>query len=129
MPATVGKVVPGYTARVVDDEGKEVPRGTIGKLAVIGPSGCKYLEDPRQANYVKDGWNYPGDAFLQDADGYFFYQSRADDTALSSAGELYPFIVARPVGRTCSSGKRMLMPSCVISTTSFSPLVNFTSMS
>ena len=80
----VGKVVPGYTARVVDDEGKEVPRGTIGKLAVVGPTGCKYLEEPRQADYVRDGWNYPGDAFLQDADGYFFYQARADDMIITA---------------------------------------------
>ncbi|MDP1565290.1 MAG: AMP-binding protein, partial [Polaromonas sp.] len=65
----IGKVVPGYTAKVVDDAGLEVPRGTIGKLAVIGPTGCRYLDDARQANYVKDGWNYPGDAFLQDKDG------------------------------------------------------------
>jgi 2-aminobenzoate-CoA ligase len=81
----IGKAVPGYTAKVVDDEGNEVPRGTIGKLAVIGPTGCKYLEDPRQANYVKNGWNYPGDAFMQDEDGYFFYQARADDM-ITTAG-------------------------------------------
>jgi 2-aminobenzoate-CoA ligase len=80
----IGKAVPGYTAKVVDDEGRELPRGSIGKLAVIGPTGCKYLEDERQANYVKDGWNYPGDAFVQDADGYFFYQSRADDMIISA---------------------------------------------
>lgn len=80
----IGKVVPGYTAKVVDDEGHEVPRGTIGKLAVIGPTGCRYLDDERQAKYVKDGWNYPGDAFLQDADGYFFFQSRADDMIITS---------------------------------------------
>lgn len=80
----VGKVVPGYQARVVDDEGKEVPRGTIGKLAVIGCTGCKYLDDARQASYVKDGWNYPGDAFLQDDDGYFFYQARADDMIITA---------------------------------------------
>jgi 2-aminobenzoate-CoA ligase len=80
----IGKVVPGYTAKVVDDDGNEVPRGTIGKLAVIGPTGCKYLDDPRQANYVKDGWNYPGDAFMQDDDGYFFYQARADDMIITS---------------------------------------------
>jgi 2-aminobenzoate-CoA ligase len=80
----VGKVVPGYTAKVVDDEGRELPRGSIGKLAVIGPTGCKYLDDARQANYVKDGWNYPGDAFLQDDDGYFFYQARADDMIITS---------------------------------------------
>jgi 2-aminobenzoate-CoA ligase len=80
----IGKAVPGYRAKVVDDDGKEVPHGTVGKLAVIGPTGCKYLEDPRQANYVQDGWNYPGDAFVQDADGYFFYQARADDMIISS---------------------------------------------
>ncbi|WP_096696680.1 AMP-binding protein [Polaromonas sp. AER18D-145] len=80
----IGKVVPGYTAKVVNDEGREVPRGTIGKLAVIGPTGCRYLDDARQANYVKNGWNYPGDAFLQDADGYFFFQSRADDMIITS---------------------------------------------
>ena len=80
----IGKVVPGYRARVVDDEGKEVPRGTIGKLAVTGPTGCKYLDEPRQASYVKDGWNHPGDAFLQDADGYFFYQARADDMIITA---------------------------------------------
>ena len=80
----IGKVVPGYTAKVVDDEGRELPRGTIGKLAVIGPTGCRYLDDARQANYVKNGWNYPGDAFLQDADGYFFFQSRADDMIITS---------------------------------------------
>ena len=80
----VGKVVPGYTAKIVDDQGREVPRGTIGRLAVIGPTGCKYLDDARQANYVKDGWNYPGDAFMQDEDGYFFYQARADDMIITS---------------------------------------------
>lgn len=80
----IGKVVPGYTAKVVDDSGAEVPRGTIGKLAVVGPTGCRYLEDVRQGNYVKNGWNYPGDAFMQDADGYFFYQARADDMIITA---------------------------------------------
>ncbi len=80
----IGKVVPGYTARVVDDDGREVPRGTVGKLAVIGPTGCRYLDDPRQSGYVRDGWNYPGDAFLQDEDGYYFYQARADDMIITS---------------------------------------------
>jgi 2-aminobenzoate-CoA ligase len=80
----IGKVVPGYAAKVIDDSGNEVPHGTVGKLAVIGPTGCKYLDDPRQTNYVKDGWNYPGDAFTQDDDGYFFYQARADDMIITS---------------------------------------------
>ncbi|VWX60327.1 Acyl-coenzyme A synthetase [Burkholderiales bacterium 8X] len=80
----IGKAVPGFFARVVDDEGNEVPRGTVGKLALQGPVGCRYLDDARQANYVKDGWNYPGDAFVQDEDGYFFYQSRADDMIITA---------------------------------------------
>ena len=83
-PGAIGKVVPGYTAKVVDDDGVEVPRGTVGQLAVIGPTGCKYFNDPRQANYVKAGWNYPGDAFTQDADGYFFYQARIDDMIITA---------------------------------------------
>ena len=80
----IGKVVPGYTAKVVNDAGEEVPYGTVGRLAVIGPTSCKYLDDPRQATYVKDGWNYPGDAFTQDAEGYFFYQARDDDMIITS---------------------------------------------
>ena len=83
-PGAIGKVVPGYNAKVVDDDGAEVPRGTVGKLAVIGPTGCKYFNDARQANYVIDGWNYPGDAFMQDADGYFFYQARTDDMIITA---------------------------------------------
>jgi 2-aminobenzoate-CoA ligase len=80
----IGRVVSGYSARVVDDDGVEVPRGTLGKLAVIGPTGCRYLDDARQGNYVKDGWNYPGDAFVQDGDGYFFFQARADDMIITA---------------------------------------------
>ena len=80
----VGTVVPGYQAKVVDDQGQEVAHGTIGRLAVVGPTGCRYLDDARQANYVKDGWNYPGDAFTQDADGYFFYQARDDDLIITA---------------------------------------------
>ena len=83
-PGAIGRVVPGYQAKVVDDDGQEVPRGTIGSLAVIGPTGCKYLDDPRQTQYVRGGWNYPGDAFLQDEDGYFFYQARADDMIITA---------------------------------------------
>jgi 2-aminobenzoate-CoA ligase len=80
----IGRVVPGYTAKVVDQDGAEVPHGTIGRLAVRGPTGCRYLDDARQRNYVKDGWNYPGDAFIQDADGYFFYQARDDDLIITA---------------------------------------------
>ena len=83
-PGATGVAVPGYRARVVDENGNTVPAGTIGRLAVQGPTGCRYLSDPRQADYVKDGWNYTGDAYLQDADGYFFYQSRTDDMIISA---------------------------------------------
>ena len=80
----IGTVVPGYSARVVGDDGQELPRGSVGRIAVIGPTGCRYLDAARQTNYVKDGWNYPGDAFVQDADGYFFYQARTDDMIITS---------------------------------------------
>jgi 2-aminobenzoate-CoA ligase len=80
----IGTVVPGYSARVVGDDDQELPRGSVGRIAVIGPTGCRYLDDARQTNYVKDGWNYPGDAFVQDADGYFFYQARTDDMIITS---------------------------------------------
>ncbi len=83
-PGATGKVVPGYRARIVDEEGRELAPGTAGRLAVKGPTGCRYLDDPRQADYVRDGWNYTGDAYVMDAGGYFHYQSRVDDMIISS---------------------------------------------
>jgi 2-aminobenzoate-CoA ligase len=84
-PGSTGRIVPGYRAIVVDDAGHEVPRGTIGRLAVTGPTGCRYLDDPEnQQRYVQQGWNLTGDAYIQDADGYFWYQSRTDDMIVSS---------------------------------------------
>lgn len=83
-PGATGKAIPGYEARVVDDAGNPVPVGTVGKLAVRGPTGCRYLNDDRQKAYVRDGWNLTGDAYLMDADGYFFYQARTDDMIISS---------------------------------------------
>lgn len=80
----IGRVVPGYQAKIVDEQGHELPRGTVGRLAVKGPTGCRYLDDPRQAAYVQDGWNFPGDAFMQDADGYFVYQARTDDMIITA---------------------------------------------
>jgi 2-aminobenzoate-CoA ligase len=81
---SMGQVVPGYEACVMNDQGDVVPRGTVGRLAVRGPTGCKYLDDARQSAYVQHGWNFPGDTVLQDADGYFFYQARADDMIISA---------------------------------------------
>jgi 2-aminobenzoate-CoA ligase len=80
----IGKVVPGYVAQVVDEAGHVLPIGEMGRLAVQGPTGCKYLEDERQKRYVQDGWNFPGDTFSQDADGYFYYHSRADDMIITA---------------------------------------------
>ena len=84
-PGATGKVVPGYEARVVDDAGNEVPPGTIGHLAVRGPTGCRYLDNlERQRVYVQNGWNHPGDSYVMDADGYFWYQARTDDMIVSA---------------------------------------------
>lgn len=83
-PGATGLPVPGYEARIIDENGDPVPDGTVGLLAVRGPTGCRYLADPRQREYVRDGWNVTGDAFLRDEDGYFWYQSRTDDLIVSS---------------------------------------------
>ncbi|MFU8863483.1 MAG: AMP-binding protein [Rhodobacterales bacterium] len=83
-PACTGKPVTGYEAKVIDADGAEVPRGTIGRLAVRGPTGCRYLADDRQAGYVQDGWNVTGDAFMQDEDGYLHFAARNDDMIISS---------------------------------------------
>ncbi len=79
-----GKPVPGYEAKVVDDDGVEVPRGQVGRLAVRGPTGCRYLADARQLQYVQNGWNLTGDAYLVDDDGYFHYRARTDDMIVSA---------------------------------------------
>ena len=83
-PGATGKAVPGYRAAVLDAEGRPVPPGTIGLLAVKGPTGCRYLADERQQAYVRNGWNITGDAYLMDTDGYFFYQARVDDMIISA---------------------------------------------
>ncbi len=82
-PGATGLPVPGYRAVVLDDAGNEAPRGQVGRLAVKGPTGCKYLDDPRQAQYVQGGWNLTGDAYLVDSDGQFVYQARTDDMIIS----------------------------------------------
>jgi len=82
-PACTGRPVTGYEARVVDDAMAEVPRGTVGRLAVRGPTGCRYLADDRQRDYVREGWNLTGDSFWQDADGYFHFAARSDDMIIS----------------------------------------------
>jgi 2-aminobenzoate-CoA ligase len=83
-PASTGKPVGGYEARIVDPDMREVPRGTVGRLAVRGPTGCRYMADDRQREYVRDGWNLTGDAFFQDADGYFHFAARTDDMIVTA---------------------------------------------
>ncbi len=82
--ASTGKPVSGYEARIVDADMQEVPRGTVGRLAVRGPTGCRYMSDPRQQEYVRNGWNLTGDAFFQDEDGFFHFAARSDDMIISA---------------------------------------------
>ena len=82
-PGATGVPVPGYRAAVLGDDGRPLPPGQVGRLAVKGPTGCKYLDDPRQADYVQGGWNLTGDAYLVDDEGQFVYQARTDDMIIS----------------------------------------------
>ncbi len=102
-----GVAVPGYRAEVVDDHDQPAPTGQVGRLRVQGPTGCRYLNDQRQAAYVKDGWNYTGDAYWQDADGYFHYHARTDDMIISSgyniaAPEVEDALLAHPAVAECA---------------------------
>ena len=84
-PGATGRVVPGYEARIVDEHGNHLPDGVVGRLAVRGPTGCRYLANmDRQREYVQNGWNLTGDSYRRDADGYFWYQARTDDIIISS---------------------------------------------
>lgn len=107
-PGATGKVVPGYEARVIDDKGNPVPDGTVGKLAVRGPTGCRYLENiERQKAYVRKGWNITGDSYIRDADGYFWYQARTDDMIISagyniSGPEVENVVMLHPKVKECA---------------------------
>jgi 2-aminobenzoate-CoA ligase len=83
-PGTIGKTVPGYEAQIVDNMMRQLPPNAVGRLAVRGPTGCRYLNDDRQKHYVREGWNLTGDTFLQDTEGYFVYQARSDDMIVSA---------------------------------------------
>jgi 2-aminobenzoate-CoA ligase len=101
-----GYAIPGYRATVLDDDGNPCPPGVVGRLAVKGPTGCKYLADDRQRIYVQGGWNVTGDAYVMDADGYFFYQARTDDMIISAgyniAGpEVESVLLAHPAVAEC----------------------------
>jgi 2-aminobenzoate-CoA ligase len=106
-PACTGKPVTGYEARIVDEAMREVPRGQVGRLAVRGPTGCRYLADSRQKNYVREGWNLTGDSFWQDEDGYFHFAARSDDMIISAgyniAGpEVEAALLAHPHVQECA---------------------------
>jgi 2-aminobenzoate-CoA ligase len=106
-PGSTGRAVPGYTATVLDADGRELPPGEPGLLAVRGPTGCRYLDDPRQAAYVRHGWNLTGDTFVRDEDGYFWYQARSDDMIVSSgyniaAPEVEEALLRHPAVAECA---------------------------
>src|SRR6185437_3320134 len=94
-PGSTGKAVPGYQAEVLGPDGHPVADGEMGRLAVIGPTGCRYLADPRQADYVQDGWNITGDTYIRDSNGYFWYQGRSDDMIVSAGYNIAPAEIER----------------------------------
>ena len=106
-PGATGTAVPGYQACVMGEDGRPLPPGTLGMLAVKGPTGCRYLADERQTQYVRDGWNYTGDAYIMDADGYFHFQSRTDDLIVSAgyniaAADVEDALLAHPAVAECA---------------------------
>jgi 2-aminobenzoate-CoA ligase len=100
-PGSTGRAVPGFRATVLDADGRPVPDGTPGRLAVQGPTGCRYLSDERQLTYVQHGWNITGDVYTRDADGYYWFQARNDDMIISAgyniaAPEVEEALLAHP---------------------------------
>ncbi len=103
---STGKPVPGYEAKVIDADGRELAPGEMGRLAVRGPTGCRYLADERQRKYVENGWNVTGDTYLKDADGYYWYQARSDDMIISAGyniggPEVEAALLAHPAVAEC----------------------------
>jgi 2-aminobenzoate-CoA ligase len=107
VPGATGRAVTGYKAKIVDNDMNELPQGEVGRLAVQGPTGCRYLSDERQRNYVRGGWNLTGDSFFQDADGRFRFAARSDDMIISAgyniAGpEVEAALLRHPDVRECA---------------------------
>jgi 2-aminobenzoate-CoA ligase len=105
-PGSTGKAVPGYEATVLDPDGNPLEEG-IGRLAIKGPTGCRYLDDPRQRDYVENGWNITGDTYRKDADGYYWYLARSDDMIVSSgynigAPEVENALLSHPAVAECA---------------------------
>lgn len=106
-PGATGRAVPGYRATILGADGNELPPGEMGRLAVIGPTGCRYLDDPRQADYVSGGWNVTGDTYLMDEEGYFFFQARSDSLIVTAgynvgAPEVEEAIESHPDVKECA---------------------------
>lgn len=104
---STGRAVPGYIAEIHDEDGNPLPAGTVGRLAVKGPTGCRYLDDDRQTSYVQNGWNYPGDAYRQDQDGFFWYVARTDDMIIAagyniSGPEVEQVLLMHPDVKECA---------------------------
>jgi 2-aminobenzoate-CoA ligase len=105
-PGATGRTVPGYEAKIIGDDGRTLPPGELGRLAVRGPTGCRYLADARQRNYVVGGWNITGDTYVMDEDGYFWYQARSDDMIISAGyniggPEVEAALLAHPAVAEC----------------------------
>jgi 2-aminobenzoate-CoA ligase len=105
-PGATGKAVPGYVATVLDETGNSMDEG-IGRLAIKGPTGCRYLDDERQRDYVVNGWNVTGDTYRRDADGYYWYLARSDDMIVSSgynigAPEVENALLSHPAVAECA---------------------------
>ncbi len=105
-PGSTGQAVPGYTAAIFDPDGNELAEGE-GRLAIKGPTGCRYLDDPRQADYVAGGWNITGDTYRRDVDDYYWYVARSDDMIVSSgyniaAPEVENALLAHPAVNECA---------------------------
>ena len=105
-PGSTGKAVPGYEATVLDADGKPIDEG-VGRLAIKGPTGCRYLDDPRQRDYVVNGWNVTGDTYRRDADGYYWYLARSDDMIVSAgynigAPEVENALLSHPAVAECA---------------------------
>jgi 2-aminobenzoate-CoA ligase len=105
-PGATGRAVPGYTATVLDADGNPLDEG-VGRLAIKGPTGCRYLDDPRQRDYVENGWNVTGDTYRRDADGYYWYLARSDDMIVSSgynigAPEVENALLSHPAVAECA---------------------------
>ncbi len=110
-PARTGKPVKSYEARVIDEDGQEAPRGTIGRLAVRRPTCCRYLTDKRLRDYVRDGWNVTGDAFSMNEGGYLHFAARNDDMIISSGygvagSEVEAVLLAHPAVAECAAAGR-----------------------